>query len=156
MADYVTAYFTENGTPKTGLSPTVTIWDISDGSEDVSAAAMTEVAGGWYRYDFSGRDTSKDYVGRIDGGVGQPTVERYIPVDIPAADSGGVLDGVVEGAVTVKHVLSVLLAAAAGIADGGGSNIITFYNQAEDVERLVLGVDEQGNRVLITIDVSDL
>ena len=58
----VTAYFSESGSPKTGLSPTVDIIDISDNSVDVNDGAMTEVGQGFYKYTFSGYDSSKDYL----------------------------------------------------------------------------------------------
>ncbi len=85
----LTAYFTENGDPKTGLSPTVTAWDVSDSSVDVNAQAMTEIAGGWYKYEWSSFDLDKDYVARADGGAGQPAGERYAPIDMAGASLSG-------------------------------------------------------------------
>lgn len=60
--------FSTNGIPETGLSPTITIRDTSDGSVVVNGAAMTEVGGGAYKYDFS-NDTAKKYSAVMDGGV---------------------------------------------------------------------------------------
>ena len=66
----ISAYFTDSGAPKTGLSPTVTVYDLSDNTKDVDAASMTEVGGGFYKYDWSGFDSSGDYTIICDGGSG--------------------------------------------------------------------------------------
>lgn len=57
----ITAYFSENGTPKTGLSPTLDIIDLSDGSLAVDDGAMTERASAFYTYNFAGYDAIKNY-----------------------------------------------------------------------------------------------
>lgn len=57
----VSAYFAESGVPKTGLSPTVDIIDLSDNSVDVNDGAMDEVGAGFYKYDFSAVDVTKQY-----------------------------------------------------------------------------------------------
>ena len=73
----ITAYFSQIGVPKTGLSPTINIRDISDGSLTVSAAAMTEVGDGFYWYNFSGYNATKDYSIRCDGGAILFDSDRY-------------------------------------------------------------------------------
>lgn len=70
------AFFTENGTPKTGLSPTINIWE-DDGTQVVNTAAMTEIASGFYKYDYTNYDDTKDYIIIADGGATLPTHERY-------------------------------------------------------------------------------
>lgn len=69
-------FFTETGTPKTGLSATITVWEDA-GTVAVNAQAMTEIAGGWYKYDFSGYDNAKDYVIRADGSASLGDADRY-------------------------------------------------------------------------------
>lgn len=74
----VTAFFTTNGLPAIGLSPTVRIWELN--SPDmllVTDAAMSEVGDGFYKYVFSAFDPLKLYVFRADGGSAQPSGERY-------------------------------------------------------------------------------
>jgi len=73
----ISAYFSNSGTPATGLSPVINIRDISDGSLVVTAAAMTEVNDGFYKYAFAGYDSSKDYVILCDGGVALAAADRY-------------------------------------------------------------------------------
>jgi|OM-RGC.v1.024672468 hypothetical protein len=76
MSDIIISFFRENGSPKTGLTPTIDIWE-KDGTHTVNGAAMTEIAGGFYYYDFTAYDTSKDYVIRTDGGATLEDYERY-------------------------------------------------------------------------------
>jgi hypothetical protein len=73
------AYFTEYGEPKTGLSPTIRIRDLSDNSLVITDEAMSEVGDGFYKYTYSAADNTKNYAGRAYGGAGQPTGEKYVP-----------------------------------------------------------------------------
>lgn len=75
---WILAYFTEYGTPKTGLTPTLEIWKVSDNSLIVTGQAMTEVGGGFYKYNFAGYDPAEDYAVRADGGATLPTSDRYV------------------------------------------------------------------------------
>jgi hypothetical protein len=74
---WITTYFTENGTPKTGLTPTVDVWKVSDSSQVITAQAMSEVGGGFYKYFFAGYSAQEEYNVRCDGGVGLINQERY-------------------------------------------------------------------------------
>jgi len=71
------AWFSSAGVPATGLSPTIIVRDLSDGSLAVNGSAMTETGSGFYKYSFAGYDPTKDYVIICDGGAGQPVGERY-------------------------------------------------------------------------------
>ena len=71
------AFFTDQGTPTTGLSATIDVWE-HDGTHSVNAQSMTEIAGGWYFYDFTTYDESKDYAIRADGGAGLAATDRYV------------------------------------------------------------------------------
>lgn len=73
----ISAYFSNSGTPATGLSPTINIRDFSDGSLVVNGAAMTETGDGFYKYDFAGYDATKDYAIRCDGGIALLAADRY-------------------------------------------------------------------------------
>jgi hypothetical protein len=72
----VIASFTNAGTPATGLSATVSIWK-TDGTVVVNASAMTEIAGGFYKYTFSTYNDAYDYVIRADGGNTLSAPDRY-------------------------------------------------------------------------------
>ena len=69
-------YFSNSGSPSTGLSPTMDIWT-HDGSVVESAQAMIEIAGGFYYYDFTTYNGGLDYVFRADGGAGLSDTDRY-------------------------------------------------------------------------------
>jgi len=78
----ITAFLTQAGIPKTGLTPTVTILELDPlnpalFTTAVNAAAMTEVANGWYRYDFTTYDRAFNYTVTVDGGSTTCPGERY-------------------------------------------------------------------------------
>ena len=74
----IIAFFTQTGTPKTGLSPIVDIIDASDGSLTVNDGAMTELVGGFYKYDFTAYDEDKDYCIVADGTSTLSGNDRYV------------------------------------------------------------------------------
>lgn len=75
---YIISYFSDNGVPKTGLSPTLTVIDVSDDSVDVNAENMTEISNGFYKYNFTTYDTKKDYAMISNGGATLSDSDRYI------------------------------------------------------------------------------
>jgi len=114
-------------------------------------------------------------VARADGGAGQPTGERYAPIDMDGASLSGKIDaanaaigvlndisvadilaGVVEGTLTVQQALAVILSALAHKADGGGSTEIAFRNEADSVDRIKMIVNDAGDRSASTFNFSDL
>lgn len=85
------SYFQNSGSPATGLSPTVSAWDVSDGSQDVNEESMSEIGGGFYKYDFTAYDETKDYVIRADGGVTLSGNDRYAVSTNETAGVGKIL-----------------------------------------------------------------
>ena len=73
----IIAFFTDAGTPKTGLSPTIDVWTL-DGTQKVTAQAMTETAGGFYYYDFTTYDEDENYCIRADGTATLSESDRYV------------------------------------------------------------------------------
>ena len=73
----IIAYFSNDGVPATGLSATVDVWE-TDGTQVVTAQAMTEVAGGFYVYDFTTYSASVDYCIRADGSATLANSDRYM------------------------------------------------------------------------------
>lgn len=62
MSLMLNAVFTENGAPKDGLTNAVIyIYDLSDNSLIVNGAAVTAVAKGGYKYNFTTYNGGKDY-----------------------------------------------------------------------------------------------
>ena len=74
---WVTAFFTNGGTPELGLSATVRIRKLSDDSLVVTDAAMSEVGDGHYKYDFTAYDENINYAIRCDGSATLSGAERY-------------------------------------------------------------------------------
>jgi len=79
----------KNGTPATGLTPTIRIWEVTPTSNTLVVggsspeAFLTEVGDGFYKYRFATYDSSLKYAFRVDGegGAGAPNlgVGRYVP-----------------------------------------------------------------------------
>jgi len=75
---HILSFFTDDSLPKTGLTPTIKIRDVSDGSILINGASMTEVGDGFYRYDYTTYDSEKDYAIICDGGISLSDVDRYV------------------------------------------------------------------------------
>ena len=86
----IIAFFTDKGTPKTGLSPTLDVWTAA-GSQVVTAQAMTEIAGGFYSYDFTTYDEDEDYCIRADGTSTLSGSDRYLFSTNETAGVGNIL-----------------------------------------------------------------
>ena len=82
-------YFSDQGLAKTGLSCTWEYLLTGENATDKSGAApsITEVGGGWYKFDITFGSgcwdvTTEDLVGVIDGGAALDNIDRYKPVCI--------------------------------------------------------------------------
>ncbi|NJL71360.1 MAG: hypothetical protein HC888_06970 [Candidatus Competibacteraceae bacterium] len=102
---------------------------------DIAAAVRVELATELGRIDV-------DISSRSDGS----------PVDLTPAAVDAVLDEVVEGSLTLRHVVRILLAALANKAAGGGTTNITFRDRADSKNRISATVDASGNRTAVTVD----
>lgn len=78
MSKVITAFFTNRGVPATGLTPTITIYRLDQSSSSVvETGTLTEVGGGFYRYDFLSYNPLENYTFLIDGGPTLPASERF-------------------------------------------------------------------------------
>jgi hypothetical protein len=77
MNQTITTVYTQDGAPKTGLTPTIDIWQISNNTKVVDGEAMTEVGGGIYKYTFTTYNKDQEYSIICDGGVTLTASERY-------------------------------------------------------------------------------
>lgn len=82
MKKTITAHFTSSSIPQPGLTPVIDVFELGvvaagPNTHVVTAATMTEIGGGWYRYDFSTYDPAKSYVFNIDGGSVLLDCDRY-------------------------------------------------------------------------------
>lgn len=77
-----TAFFTVNGTPVAGLTPTIKLYDATSGNDITAttiggATALTEVGDGFYKYVLNNYTGSQNYIAHIDGGPSLTGKERY-------------------------------------------------------------------------------
>jgi hypothetical protein len=70
-------------------------------------------------------------------------------VSITAASVDAVHDEVVEGTVTLRQALRLVLSALTAKVSGGGTTTITFRDIGDSKDRLVMTVDSNGNRTAI-------
>jgi hypothetical protein len=75
---YILSFFTDEGSPKTGLTPTIKIRDVSNGSLLINGSSMSEVGDGFYRYNYAAYDSEKDYAVVCDGGISLNDADRYV------------------------------------------------------------------------------
>jgi len=108
MSLLVKSFFTVGGVPKTGISPTVRIWEVDATSQTLIIGGpdptMLEVGDGFYKYDFTVAatfDDEKEYVIRTDGGVALPPNERWhvdsygpISAELVTTNINAIIDGV--------------------------------------------------------------
>lgn len=76
----LTKHITDQGVPATGLSPLISIWTVS-GQKVINEQSMTEIAGGFYKFDFSNYDATVDYCILVDGGATLSNTDRYKTIE---------------------------------------------------------------------------
>lgn len=74
----INAFFKDEGVPVTGLSPAIDIWNLDTDTLAVDGAAMSEVGGGNYKYNYTSYDPTVNYSFIADGGAGLANAERYL------------------------------------------------------------------------------
>jgi len=72
--------------------------------------------------------------------------------ELSASGIDAILDDVLEGTLTVRQAMRIILAAAAGKSTGGGTSTIRFRDLADSKDRIVANVDSNGNRTSVTLD----
>ncbi len=73
-----------------------------------------------------------------------------VPLSAAAVDA--ILDDTVEGSLTARQILRILLAALAGESNGGGGSTINFRDVADSKNRISATVDANRNRTAVTLD----
>jgi hypothetical protein len=70
--------------------------------------------------------------------------------------ASAVLDGIVEGGLTLKKLLRLCLAVLANKASGGGTGTVKFRDVSDGMDRVTMTVNEHGNRTEVTLDGEDV
>ena len=149
----LSAYFADAGTPKTGLSPTITVYNLDTSIRVINADAMIEVGDGFYSYNYAGRNNKIHYSFICDGGAGLSGAQRY---GVGAIDPDPMFTSNVEGTITVQEALAVLLAYTLNKRAGGGTTTLKYRNNADTVNRITQTVNNKGEVSAVTLDTSDL
>lgn len=71
---------------------------------------------------------------------------------LSGAGVDSILDDTVEGTLTLRQIVKILLAVMAGKSSGGGTGTIAFRDNADTKARVSATVDSNGNRTGVTID----
>ena len=72
----IAAFFTKEGKPKEGLTPTIKILDVEEASFLIEEDEMTDIGSGFYKYNYE-LNKDKEYVVLCDGGEELREGERY-------------------------------------------------------------------------------
>ena len=81
-----------------------------------------------------------------------PKSDSNVKWNATALDS--IIDEVIEGSTTMRQVLRLLHAFIGGKASGGGTTTVTFRDPADGTDRIVMTVDDDGNRSAVVLDAS--
>jgi len=75
----INSFFTSDGVPADGLTPTIDIWTVTPTSHTkvIDGESMIEIGEGLYKYNFTTYDTDIDYVVKVDGGGSLSGNDRY-------------------------------------------------------------------------------
>ena len=82
--------------------------------------------------------------------VGTNNDKAGYALSVAGVDS--ILDDTVEGTLTLRQIVKILLSAMAGKSSGGGTGTIAFRDNADTKARISATVDSNGNRTGVTID----
>ena len=139
--------------------------DWGDGAHDADdydiAVAEVGTSGGAYRGDFDANIAAGTYMTHIYLQAGANPVDGDTllmaaeikwsgTAEMDVADQ--VHDEVVEGTLTLRHVLRILLAALAGKTNGGGTVTLNFRDVADGKNRIVATVNAGRNRTAVVLD----
>ena len=134
--------------------------------------APTHDSNGWYVIALNTTDTNT--VGTLDVAIHQngalPVFTRFyvLPQNVydrwfaSTADAGTLLGNVpsnvlaaaIEGSFTLQQVMRLIAAATAGKLSGAGTTSITIRNLGDTLNRITATVDEDGNRITVTYNLS--
>lgn len=146
-------------TPETGL--TISQADIrlskngGDFAQTNNATGATHDENGYYDIPLDTTDTNT--LGRLLVAVSEsgalPVWDKFHVVPANVYD-WTLFDEVIEGSITAKEALRLIMSALFGEASGAGTTTITFRDTGDTKNRVVMTVDEDGNRSAVVLDGS--
>jgi hypothetical protein len=132
MAKIQKIYFANAGVPATGLSPAwLTLKKVSDGTDFTPQPAITEIGGGWYKFDQP--DISEDLIGVVDGTATLSDTDRYVPVNLTPDDFGmtDLIDALIEGSQELDKDNDELI-----IKRRDGTTVLITYDLVKTLEAI--------------------
>lgn len=150
MSNIINSFFTSDGIPQSGLTPTVRIWEITNGANTLIVGSpngsgstideqMAEIGDGFYKYEFlpiQGYDEQRNYLVRVDGGPTLSNSERYQVAKTAITDRPENIAAAVWDEEAIEHV-------------NGGS----FGEQLNQIKATTLNLALTMNDMLILIDL---
>ena len=153
-----TIFKDESDAPITGLTPLITINDITDINAVVNvitAQNMTDIGTGFYAYIFSGYEQGKEYSVYIDANSVIENRYQYGTLEkIDQFEFLNDLDTNIENNIGIKELFRLFTAVLANKSGGGGTDTITFRDATDSKNRITATVDDNGNRLNVIIDPS--
>lgn len=145
----IVSFFTNQGALKPGLTPTINIVDTETDTLIINGAAMTAFTTmtHCYYYDFVAFDNKKEYTVTVDGGAVLNNIDRY---QFAIIDDSW--DETIEGSLSARNFMRIMLSALAGKTTGGGTATFTSRDLADTKARITMTVDANENRIVITLD----
>ena len=175
----ITSFFTSGGSPITGLTPTIRIWEVDTADQTLLVGAPEGVNGagpvgggapagaigtdgtmlemhdktagavgsgglplggsqdGFYRYVFdtvNGYDPLKAYIFRVDGGVAQPSSERYQAGEFDPTDSADTMVDLIYDEPRLDHLVAGSVGEAVNL---NRTDLTSLVLSVADIETLV-------------------
>lgn len=105
-------------------------------------------------------DQGNPYTVTVDSStadVEPTTLEVWIVSRLPHENPtlAEIMASVIEGTLTLKQILRIVLSALAGKTTGGGTNTVTYRDVADAKARITATVQAGGTRTAITLDATD-
>lgn len=91
---------------------------------------------------------------RLTGGRAANLDALSTGVPLSAATIDAILDEVVEGTLTLRQAVRLMLASLTGKATGGGTSTVNFRDVGDTKNRIVMTTDANGNRTAVTRDAT--
>ena len=156
MANYE-VYFSNAGVPATGLTLTwKTLKKYSDGTDESSQPAFTEIGGGWYKFSYSPSETM---IGVVDGSATLGDTDRYIPCKFTTDDGviavTGDLMGLTDDAIKASK-FDESTAFPVKSADSGSTQIARVGADGDTLETLSDQIDGTATPAEVNTEVSDV
>jgi hypothetical protein len=142
------------------VGPTLAVGDVTvsqDGGafNNITALPIEIGATGVLTVDLTDGEMDGDRVAVLfHDAVGAEWQDLLVTIETGArqTDDLAYADELYEGALTLRHMLRIMLSALAGLSTGGGTANVAFRDVADTLNRIEATVTVNGNRTVIALD----